>query len=630
MPIGRPIAGTSVHLLDAGCGRCRSGVPGELHVGGDGLARGYRGRPELTAERFVPDPFAAAPGDRLYRTGDLARWDRDGRIEFLGRADQQVKIRGFRVEPGEVEAALVQHPDVARAAVVVREHPGLGRHLVAWVVPRQGEEPPADLKDFLRSRLPEPLLPAFFAALPELPLSPNGKVDRRALAALEPGGEAAAAPGRVAPRTPLEARLAEIWSEVLGGGPVGVHDDFFALGGHSLLAIRVLSRIKDAMGVEVPVAALFQAPTVAGLAELMARGAVRSPGRWTPRLEPSVLAAEELPAGEVREILTGIWRETLGREDVGPDDDFFALGGQSLLALKALARIRDAFGAEVTMADLFEAPTVAGMAQRLRRESAAAGPPEAGGPAVWPGPDGGAEEIEAWLAGVWRDVLGVESVGPDDDFFELGGQSILAHRLAMRIAEESGVALPPQAVFEAPTLAALARRLAAADRGGALEEGPGASAELEGYPLSLSQQRLWFIDRLHPGSNAYNLYVAARFRGGLELTALVRALAAIVARHEPLRTVYTQAGGEPVQVVLPSPSPAGLAFARVDLSGPARGGAGAGPGRGHPRRGGLPVRPRARAGGALPPRRGRGGRAGRGRHLPPHRDRRLVDGHLLP
>jgi amino acid adenylation domain-containing protein/non-ribosomal peptide synthase protein (TIGR01720 family) len=249
-PIGRPIAGTRVRLLDAAGRLVPLGAAGDLCLGGAGLARGYLGRPELTAERFVPDPQASEPGARLYRTGDLARFRNDGQLEFLGRIDHQVKVRGFRIEPGEVEAALRAHPAVREAAVVVRE---IG--LVAWLT-AEGELP--DFREWLLARLPEPFVPAVFAVLEALPLTPSGKVDRLALSKLPLPGRSGGTSR--SPRTPLEKAVAAVWAETLGVERVGAEDDFFALGGHSLLAARVASRL------DLPLRALFEAPTVEQLA----------------------------------------------------------------------------------------------------------------------------------------------------------------------------------------------------------------------------------------------------------------------------------------------------------------------------------------------------------------------------
>ncbi|HEX7243557.1 MAG TPA: amino acid adenylation domain-containing protein, partial [Longimicrobiaceae bacterium] len=255
--IGRPVANVRVYLLDAYLRPVPVGVPGELFAGGAGVARGYLGRPELTAESFVPDPFSRAEGARMYRSGDRARWLDDGTLEYLGRTDRQVKLRGFRVEPGEVEAALASHPAVRGAAVVARDE-----RLVGYVAAESGGVSVAELREHARGSLPEHMVPSVLVVLDALPLTPSGKVDRRALP--EPGaGEVAE--GYVAPRTPVEEIVAAVWAEVLGVGRVGAHDDFFEIGGHSLLATRAVSRVRAALGVDLPLRALFEAPTVAGL-----------------------------------------------------------------------------------------------------------------------------------------------------------------------------------------------------------------------------------------------------------------------------------------------------------------------------------------------------------------------------
>jgi amino acid adenylation domain-containing protein len=286
VPIGQPVGDRRCYVLDASLHPVPVGVGGELYVGGPAVARGYLGRPELTAERFVPDPFSADPGARLYRTGDRVRWLATGEIEFLGRIDQQVKIRGFRIEPGEVEAALLALPDVAEAVVQVREDTGEKR-LVGYVVPANPEASEARLREALRGRMPEHMVPSAIVLLEAIPLTPRGKVDRRALPAPEWGG---AAEARVAPRTPTEQMLAGIWAEVLGRDVVGVEEDFFALGGHSLLATRVLLRVERSFGVELPLRTIFERPTVAGLAqEIDTR---RSSGS-SPESVPLVRAARQ-------------------------------------------------------------------------------------------------------------------------------------------------------------------------------------------------------------------------------------------------------------------------------------------------------------------------------------------------
>jgi amino acid adenylation domain-containing protein len=353
--IGRPIANTRAYVLDAGLRPLPVGVPGELYLGGHGLARGYLGRPAMTAERFVPDPFGARAGGRLYSTGDRARWRQDGTLEYLGRLDAQVKVRGYRVEPGEIEAVLRRHPAVRDCAVAAFTAQGETR-LAAYVV---GEADGDALRGHLRRTLPEHIVPAAFVSMEGLPRTPSGKLDRNALPAPEHGTADA---DSVAPRTELERTLAEIWTGVLGVERIGVRDGFFALGGHSLLAVRVLSRIREALHVDLPPLALFESPTVEALA--------------------------------------------------------------------------------------------------MRIEAAAG-------------------------AGTGR--------------------------------------IPPPAVPERP----------------------------DALPLSFGQERLWFLDRLHPGTALYNVPAALRLRGALDVHALERALGALVGRHEALRTTFPEVDGAPVQVIAP-------------------------------------------------------------------------------
>ncbi|MEA2690884.1 MAG: hypothetical protein QOJ16_271, partial [Acidobacteriota bacterium] len=371
VPIGRPLANVQVHLLDAWGEPVPPGLAGELYIGGAGLARGYAGRPELTAERFVPDPLGPAPGGRLYRTGDLARLSPGGEVEFLGRVDRQVKVRGFRIELGEIETVLAQHPGVREALVASRPEPsGGGTRLVAYVVPATGETPESEaLAGFLATELPAHMVPQAFVLLPALPRLPNGKLDRQDLP------EPAARPrekSRIAPRTPVE------------------------------------------------------------------------------------------------EILAGLWAELLDRNEVSVDDDFFAAGGHSLLATRLVARVRDVFRVELKVRDLFEAPTPAGFAERI--------------------------------AGAKRE----------------GGE-------------------PPP--------------LQPARRVGPL-------------PLSFAQQRLWFLDRLEPGSAAYNIAAALALSGRLAPGRLAAALSGVVRRHESLRTVFGEEDGEPLQRIL---DPAPVALPLVDL-----------------------------------------------------------------
>ncbi|WP_342381799.1 non-ribosomal peptide synthase/polyketide synthase [Myxococcus stipitatus] len=270
VPLGTPLANTRVYVLDGALCPVPVGVPGELFIGGAQVARGYLGRPELTAERLGPDPFSSEPGARMYRTGDRVRWLADGRVEFLGRSDFQVKVRGFRVEPGEVAAVLREHPSVGDAVVVAREDVPGEQRLVAYVVSGRVRATADVLRGFARERLPAHMVPAAFVVLESLPLTPNGKLDRRALPVPEAGASGAAV-GHEPPATPTEELLAAIWAEVLRVERVGRHDDFFALGGHSLVATQVVARLRSSLGVEVPLRALFEAPTLEGLARRVAQ-----------------------------------------------------------------------------------------------------------------------------------------------------------------------------------------------------------------------------------------------------------------------------------------------------------------------------------------------------------------------
>ncbi|RME70707.1 MAG: amino acid adenylation domain-containing protein, partial [Verrucomicrobia bacterium] len=271
VPIGRPIANTTCHVLDAHQQPVPPGIAGELYIGGDGLALGYLNDETLTRQRFVPDPFSPTPAARLYRTGDRCRWLPDGRLEFLGRLDNQVKIRGFRIEPGEIEAALLRHPAVARCAVVVSRSSVGEKRLVAWIVPEDGADPtPQALRAFLASSLPDYMIPSAFLIEDELPLNANGKIDRRALAArpveIRETRHTATTPS---PRHETEARLLRIWRQLLDTSEIGVDDDFFQLGGHSLLAMRMIHEVHREFGHTLRIADLLRAPTISGLAALL-------------------------------------------------------------------------------------------------------------------------------------------------------------------------------------------------------------------------------------------------------------------------------------------------------------------------------------------------------------------------
>jgi amino acid adenylation domain-containing protein len=303
VPMGTALANTRLYVLDGRREPVPTGITGELYVGGLPVARGYLNRPALTAERFVPDPFSGAPGARLYRTGDLVRYMPDGNLQFVGRADHQVKLRGYRIELGEVEAALSAHPAVRRCLAVVREDEPGDRRLVAYLVGAAGATPNAgDLRTHLRERLPEYMVPAAFVVLEEIPLTVTGKVDRRALPAPD-AAEGSPAEAYVAPRNPIEEAVAEAWREVLGVESVSVNDNFFELGGQSISAIKLLSKVNRTLGVELQLRAIFQHPTVAGLAEAVVQELLsHENGEVLAELLGEV---EPTPEGETVAVLVG-------------------------------------------------------------------------------------------------------------------------------------------------------------------------------------------------------------------------------------------------------------------------------------------------------------------------------------
>ncbi|HEX8411741.1 MAG TPA: amino acid adenylation domain-containing protein [Thermoanaerobaculia bacterium] len=323
--IGRPIANTDIYLLDNNLQPVPVGVSGELHIGGTGLARGYLNRPDLTAERFITDPFGRAPGARLYKTGDAARYLPDGKIEYLNRLDNQVKLRGYRIELGEIEAALRKHAGVNEAVVVVRSDTG-AKVLAAYLIPQGSAPSAAELREFLKESLPEYMVPSFFVMVEAYPLTPNGKVDRKAL----PPPERTARDVEetfVAPRDPLETQLAEIWSGVLGVPKVGIRDNFFELGGESILALRMFVQIEQTFGRKLPLATLLQASTVEELAKaLRDEGPARG---WSP-LVPLQTGGSKRPFFCIHGVGGNILNYRALAQHLGPDQPFYALQARGL------------------------------------------------------------------------------------------------------------------------------------------------------------------------------------------------------------------------------------------------------------------------------------------------------------
>jgi aspartate racemase len=325
IPIGRPVANCRVYLLDRRLNPVPVGIPGELHIGGVCVAQGYHNRPELTREKFIPDPFSHERGARLYKTGDMARYLQSGEIEFLGRGDDQVKIRGFRVELGEIEAALAKHPEVREVAVVAREDTPGDKRLVAYLVAAQDAKPtPTELRHYLQQQLPDYMVPSTIVLLQAMPLTPNGKINRRGL----PAPEAEASSNEIAVATDaFQAQLVRIWEEVLGRKPIGIRDNFFELGGHSLLAARLMHRIGQALNKTVPLVMLFEAPTIERLAATLRQDGWSH--HWSS-LVPIQPAGSHLPFFCIH----GVGGNVLGFYELGrrlaPDHPFYGLQSHGL------------------------------------------------------------------------------------------------------------------------------------------------------------------------------------------------------------------------------------------------------------------------------------------------------------
>ena len=342
LPIGRAIANTRLYILDEQIKPVPVGTPGELYISGAGVARGYLRRPEITAAKFIADPFSREPGARLYRTGDLVRCLGDGNIEFLGRADFQVKIRGFRVELGEIEAVLETHPGVAEAVVVAREVNGEKR-LAGYVIASQSKPAGHELNKYLRERLPEYMVPADFVFLETMPLTPNGKVDRRALP-LPEAGDVERQEALVAPRNQFESTMTRLWEQILGRRPISVCDNFFDLGGHSLAAARLMGLVEKEFGKKLLLTDLLQAPTVEELVKLVsldAPSAARS----------SVIALQPLGSKPPFFFVHGLGGSVLRFRDLArhmaPDQPFFGIQARGLDGTQpCLDRVED-------MADLY-------------------------------------------------------------------------------------------------------------------------------------------------------------------------------------------------------------------------------------------------------------------------------------
>ncbi|HZF08613.1 MAG TPA: amino acid adenylation domain-containing protein [Thermoanaerobaculia bacterium] len=710
VPIGRPIANLRIHLLDEGGTAAPVGVPGHLHIGGEGgigLARGYLGRPDLTAERFVPDPIPGAEsGGRLYATGDLARLRPDGAIEFLGRLDHQIKIRGFRVELGEIEAALNAHPAVRESVVVARTDGTTGPRLIAYLVanPSKPSNPtppePGELAAALGARLPSHMVPSAFVVLPAFPLTPSGKVDRKALPSPEEGSGQAGrrVSHQVAPRNPVESRLAALWREQLGSGDIGVHESFFELGGDSIQGALFVNRLQRELDAIVYVMALFDHPTVAQFAAyleesyrdaLVAKGwlAAAPDGKTVEAVAAEDDAADTADIADLAALMGHMaGRFSTSREQAAPAQKnppavfllspfrsgstllrvmlaghprLFAPPELELLGFDTMAARRDAFtgrdsfsreGLLRAVMDLLRCDADTAAARVAEAEAAGLPPPDF---YRWLQKQSGERLLvdktpryaldrptlaraESWFEAPLYVHLVRHPAATIHSYLEakmdqvyrfplparrqaelvwcLCHENILEHlalvpasrqhtlrfedlvRDPRRAMEELcrflGLAFDPAMLspYEGERMTDGIRRVGRMMgdpkfhqhrriEAGVAERWQGVSetsrlrgatwrlAERLGYsrPLSFTQQRLWFLDRLEPGSSAYNMPAAVRLTGWLDPLALERACAEIERRHEVLRTVFRDDSanpGRPRQVVRP---PRAALLPTVDL-----------------------------------------------------------------
>jgi amino acid adenylation domain-containing protein len=366
IPIGKPIANTTAHILDANLKRVPVGAIGQLWIGGDGLARGYWNEKKLTAEKFVADPFSREPGARLYKTGDLARWRFDGTIEFIGRVDHQIKLRGFRIELGEIEAALKQQPGVRDSVVVAREDVPNQKHLVAYVVGSASQD---ELLAALKKSLPDYMVPSAIVSLASLPCTSSGKTDRDALPRPQ-ALNAQAADGFIAPRTALEEKLAAIWREVLGVNRVGVFDNFFDLGGHSLAGLRVVNQLSGMFGQTLSPSIFFQAPTIAAMAQLLQETDTIAPATAVSSQPEQEKTGEYVqPYLGLQLELIDIWKDLLGLRVIGIRDNFFKIGGAAQSAEEMLQRVAAAFGKTISIAEFSTNSTIENLAAELARRA---------------------------------------------------------------------------------------------------------------------------------------------------------------------------------------------------------------------------------------------------------------------
>ncbi|MEM8908732.1 MAG: condensation domain-containing protein, partial [Bacteroidota bacterium] len=471
-------------------------------------------RPELNQDQFIKDTFGQSSTNRIYKTGDLARWLPNGQIEFFGRKDTQVKIRGYRIELGEIEAALQALAWVKQSVVLAQQDPTGTKRLLAYVVPTQTFNK-QQIQEALKEVLPDYMVPALFMEMDHLPLNANGKIDRKALPVYD-FTESRKPNVETIPSQKIETVLTAIWQELLALDHVTPMEDFFDLGGHSLIASRVVTAVEDRLQWRIEMIDVFRYPTIAELAE------------W-------IRTQQTADTKSVEPQLQKIWQDLLNLETIGLDEDFFDLGGHSLIASRVVTAIESEIGIQIEMIDVFRHPTIGELTALIEQKITDVASTST------------TSAIQSTVLQIWQDLLNLETIAPDEDFFDLGGHSLIASRVVTAIESEIGVQIEMIDVFRNPTIATLSELLeqkTQAKKPNAIPTGQ----RPEKIPLSFAQERLWFIDQLE-GSTHYHIPQIFKLEGTLDQSALEQAFIALIDRHEVLRTSYVMDQEKPHQVI---------------------------------------------------------------------------------
>ncbi|UZO79163.1 amino acid adenylation domain-containing protein [Aquimarina sp. ERC-38] len=487
VPIGSPLSNTQIYIVNDNFQLCGLGVSGEICIGGEGVSKGYLNKDDVTSSHFVKNPFGSG---FLYCTGDLGRWLEDGSIDFIGRRDSQVKIRGYRIELGEVESALQSLPMVDRAIVISDSAPGGGKRLIGYVV--GGSDFNKGLLDSqLVNMLPEYMIPSFIIVLDSFPLTPNGKIDRKSLP--EPGRDQDRSLDiKQGAYTSIERQLIPIWKEVLKVDGIEPQDNFFDLGGHSILATQLVNKIRNVFTVDIEIKDVFIHDTIATLANFIS-----------------------IESNKTIHILIEIWKDILKLEDISIHDEFFDLGGHSILATQMVTVVRNTFKIDIEIEDIFIYDTIFQLAEFINTSP---------------------NDVQKRVAEIWKEILKINTINIHEEFFDLGGHSILATQVVTKVRKEFEIDIELKDVFVHDTIAEFSHFIEDQKSKSTLpkitvQERP------EHIPLSYAQERLWFIDKMN-GSTHYHIPAIMQLKGTLKINILEDSVNIIINRHQPLRTVF--------------------------------------------------------------------------------------------